>query len=119
MASSLLYNHQDPKYFYLQNDKHYSQRHFDFIKQSLENLQKALLPFHTQILIVEEEAINVFEKLNNLVNIHGVFSHQETGLQITYDRDLQVAQYFKVHNIKWTESINNGVIRGIQNRKTW
>ena len=103
----------------LQNDYHYSQRHFDFIKQSLQTLQKALLPFHTQILIVEEEALQVFEKLNNLINIHGVYSHQETGLKITYDRDLQVAQYFKVHNIKWTESINNGVIRGIRNRKTW
>ena len=103
----------------LQNDMHYSKRHFDFIKQSLQNLQKALLPYHTQILIVEEEALTVFEKLNNLVNIHGVFSHQETGLKITYDRDLQISQYFKIHNIKWTESINNGVIRGIKNRKTW
>ena len=32
----------------LMKDYHYSQRHFDFIKQSLEALQKELLKYHTQ-----------------------------------------------------------------------
>lgn len=103
----------------LQNDIHYSKRHFDFIKQSLKALQKALLPFHTQLLIVEDEAITVFEKLNNLINIHAIYSHQETGIKRTYERDIQLSQYFNVSNIRWFESINNGIIRGIQNRKNW
>jgi deoxyribodipyrimidine photo-lyase len=103
----------------LQNDIHYSKRHFDFIKQSLKALQKALLPFHTQLLIVEDEAITVFEKLNNLINIHAIYSHQETGIKRTYERDIQLSQYFNVSNIRWFESINNGIIRGKQNRKNW
>ena len=51
----------------LQQDIHYSERHFDFIKQSLVELQNELLPYHTQILIVEEEALVVFKKLIELV----------------------------------------------------
>jgi len=79
----------------LMKDCHYSQRHFDFIKQSLEALQKQLLPFHTQILIVEGEAIAIFEKLTKLISIRAVYSHQETGIKLTYDRDLAVAEFLK------------------------
>ena len=103
----------------LQNDPHYSQRHFDFIKQSLEELQSELLPYHTQILIVEEEAVTVFKKLIELIPIRGIYTHQETGIKVTYDRDLAVAEILKEHGIPWFECITNGVIRGLQNRKHW
>ncbi|HBK83668.1 MAG TPA: deoxyribodipyrimidine photolyase, partial [Flavobacterium sp.] len=103
----------------LLNDIHYSKRHFDFIKQSLESLQKELLPYHTQILIVQGEVMEVFEKLNQLLSIHAVYSHQETGIKITFDRDISMATFFKSHNIPWFQSIHNGVIRGIKNRKHW
>ena len=101
----------------LLKDYHYSQRHFDFIKQSLEALQKELLPFHTQILIVQGEAVAVFEKLSSLISIKSVYSHQETGIKITFDRDLAVAKFLKEKGIIWNEYITNGVIRGIKNRK--
>lgn len=83
----------------LQNDSHYSQRHFDFIKQSLAELQTELLPYHTQILVVEEEAVVVFKKLIETLSIRGIYSHQETGLKVTYDRDLAVAEMLKEHGI--------------------
>ena len=57
----------------LMKDYHYSQRHFDFIKQSLEALQKELLKYHTQILIVKGEAVAVFEKLTKLISIRAVY----------------------------------------------
>ena len=103
----------------LLKDIHYSQRHFDFIKQSLESLQKDLIQYHTQILIVKGEALSIFKKLNQLISINAVYSHQETGIKITYDRDKDLALYFNKHSIPWYESINNGVIRGIENRKKW
>lgn len=102
----------------LLKDIHYSQRHFDFIKQSLESLQKELLQYHTQILIVEGEALTIFKKLKEVMSIHAVYSHQETGIKVTYDRDKQINAFLNKHEIPWYESINNGVIRGIKNRKT-
>src|SRR5574343_44020 len=103
----------------LMNDYHYSQRHFDFIKQSLEALQKELQKYHTQILIVQGEAVVVFEKLSKLISIREIYSHQETGIKLTYERDLAVADLLEEKGIIWKEYITNGVIRGIKNRKTW
>lgn len=103
----------------LLNDHHYSQRHFDFIKQSLEELQNQLKPFQTQILVIESEVVEVFEKINQIQPISTIYSHQETGIQLTFDRDKAVASLCKKHKIVWNEYITNGVKRGLSNRATW
>lgn len=101
------------------NDIHYSQMHINFIKQSLVDMQRQLQPFDTQICVVEEEALAVLTKLHSVHSIQDLFSYQETGMKITYDRDKAVAKWCKTANIKWTECIQNGVFRGRQNRKYW
>jgi deoxyribodipyrimidine photo-lyase len=103
----------------VQKEAHYSKRHFDFIKQCLQELQQQLLKYHTQILITEGEAIDVFSKLFSLVNVSQIHSHQETGINLTYQRDLKLKSFFKEQNIIWNEYINNGVFRGRKNRATW
>lgn len=100
-------------------DSHYSQRHFDFIKQSLTNINQTLKLQKTEILVAEGEAIKVFEKLNAEVKISQLFSHQETGLAVTFNRDKNIAQFCKNNTITWNEYITNGVKRGLSNRKTW
>ena len=89
----------------LMNDYHYSQRHFDFIKQSLENINQTLKLQNVEVLVVEEEAVSVFEKLNSEIKINQIFSHQETGIKITYDRDKSFARYCKNNFINWQENI--------------
>ena len=100
-------------------DKHYSKKHFDFIKQSLADLQNQLNSFDTKILVVQAEIIPLFEKLQNTEAISAIFSYQETGMQITYTRDKKVAKWCKKHRINWQESIQNGVLRGLKNREGW
>ena len=103
----------------LVSDPHYSQRHFDFIKQSLEELQKQLKPYETQILILESEVVDAFEKINQMQPISTIYSHQETGIQLTFNRDKAVMAFCKKHKIVWNEYITNGVKRGLSNRATW
>ena len=103
----------------LQNDYHYSQRHFDFVKQSLEALQTELSLYDTKILIIEGEVVEIFKKLHDLLAIESVFSSQETGIKITFDRDIAISKWFKQQNIVWHEFITNGIIRGLKNRKAW
>lgn len=110
----------------LLEDNHYSKRHFNFIKESLQDLQEQLHKFHTQILILQDEVVPVFETLLKHVKIHTVFSHQETGLRITYDRDLKLEAFAEALKIKspenkfgWVEFVNNGVQRGLKNRNGW
>ncbi|WP_127844838.1 cryptochrome/deoxyribodipyrimidine photo-lyase family protein [Psychroflexus aestuariivivens] len=101
------------------SDNHYSERHFRFIKQSLLELQKELANYQTQVLVVHGEANSVFEKLDEIEKIQTVFSHQETGIKITYQRDLELKKFFQKKDITWKESTTNGVFRGLKNRKKW
>lgn len=110
----------------LLKDKHYSERHWNFVKESLCYLQKQLSGYHTEILVVEGEVLPVFKTLLEHLKIHTVFSHQETGLRITYDRDLALesyAKYLKKDHLDkkfgWIEFCNNGVQRGLRNRNGW
>jgi deoxyribodipyrimidine photo-lyase len=103
----------------LYSQPHYSQRHWRFVWQSLLALNKQLKPYKTSVLILEGEAVDVLNKLNKHWPITNLFSHEETGLAITYTRDKRVANWCKTNKINWCEYQNNGVIRGKKNRENW
>ena len=103
----------------IENDIHYSKRHFRFIKQSILEMNSLLAEYNTEILAIHGYVIQSLQSINDYYKISNIFSHQETGIKITYDRDKAVAKYCKNKNIKWIENINNGVFRGITNRKKW
>jgi deoxyribodipyrimidine photo-lyase len=111
----LLYAFEDT----LINDHHYSERHWNFIKQSLEDINEGLKVYNTKVLAVNSEVIPCFNQLQNYFKIDHIYSHQETGLLITYNRDKDVNRYCKNNSIEWTENINNGVLRGLLNREDW
>lgn len=103
----------------LQNDKHYSERHFRFIKQSISEMNGLLADYHTEVLSLHGEVIECFETLQSHFEIIEVYSHQETGIRLTFDRDKAFTLYCKTQNIRWIENVNNGVFRGIKNRNNW
>jgi deoxyribodipyrimidine photo-lyase len=103
----------------LQEDTHYSERHWNFIKQSLVDINEDLLKYNTKVLTVDSEVVNAFNQLQNYYKIDTVFSHQETGLLITYNRDKDFKRFCRNNSINWKENNNNGVLRGILNRDDW
>lgn len=103
----------------LLNDMHYSERHWNFIKESLRDLNKKLDNYNTKVLVVQSDIISVFNTLFEHYNISEVFSHKETGLLVTYNRDKAFNRYCKNNLINWTEKNNNGVKRGLKNREQW
>ena len=111
----LLYSFE-PK---LVNDPHYSQRHWDFIKQSLVDLNNELTAYNSKVLVVQSDIISVINQLLSQYNIADIYSHQETGLLVTYERDKSFKRFCKNNLITWHEVINNGVYRGLENRDTW
>jgi deoxyribodipyrimidine photo-lyase len=103
----------------LKNEGHYSERHFNFIKQSLAEMQNLLLPHHTQILVIEGEVVEALQQIHELYPISRLYSHIETGLMLTFLRDKLVTKFCNEHNIIWDESPQNGVFRGLKNREFW
>ena len=102
----------------IQNN-HFSKRHLNFIKQSLEDLNQRLAKFNTEILTVCGEVQSNFEKLSKYFLIEKVYSHYETGIDITYKRDKKMAKWFVENKIRWYEKRQQGVFRGIADRKNW
>jgi deoxyribodipyrimidine photo-lyase len=94
-------------------------RHWRFVYQSLQEMQSKLSELNAQIYIFHQEAINVFEKINEKYNIKYIFSHQETGNKLTYDRDLLVKQFCLNQSVDWKEYQQNGVVRKLKSRKDW
>ena len=94
-------------------------RHWRFVYQSLQDLQLKLKRFNTQISIFHDEAFAVFEKIAEHYTIKNIFSHQEIGNRITYDRDIVVQKFCFEKNIDWNEYQHNGVIRKLKSRKNW
>ena len=103
----------------LMNDEHYSQRHWDFIKQSIVDLNKQLLPYNSKVLAVNSDIIAAINQLLSNYKINNIYSHQETGILVTYERDKSFKRFCKNNWINWHENINNGVQRGLKNRDHW
>lgn len=94
-------------------------RHWRFVYESLQDLQSKLVEFKSQVYIFHSEALSVFENLKQHYNIDSIFSHQEIGNRITYNRDIAVKEFCMENNIVWKEFPHNGVIRKLKSRKNW
>ncbi|BAO76923.1 cryptochrome/deoxyribodipyrimidine photo-lyase family protein [Winogradskyella sp. PG-2] len=105
--------------FILLNDEHYSKRHFNFIKESISDLNKQLESYNTKVLAIDCDIQSAFNILQEFYRIDTVYSHVETGLLITYNRDKEFKRYCRNNFIQWQENKNNGVERGLVNRDNW
>ena len=104
---------------FLMEDPHYDKRHWKFVKDSLHDMNNRLKSVQTKVLTVQNNLDQVIEILEKKYTITGLYSHQETGLKITFDRDKKMSQLCRNKQIRWSESVNNGVWRGRTNRNNW
>ena len=100
-------------------DQHTSARHWHFISESLDDFDHFLTSFDTKILRAHSEVIKAFRELLVQFDIQQVFSYQETGIKLTYDRDRAVSAFLRQSAIAWTEFRSNGVERGLTHRLGW
>ena len=103
----------------LLEDVHYNERHWNFIKSSLIDINQDLAQHNTKVLVVNSDVIAAFNLIQSRYHIDAIFSHQETGLKVTYERDKIVSRYCRNNIVTWNEYVSNGVLRGIQNRDQW
>jgi deoxyribodipyrimidine photo-lyase len=94
-------------------------RHWRFVYQSLMYLQKKLQSFQTRIHIFHKNAPEVFDDLLSIYHLNTVYSHQETGNLISFNRDIILSKFLAKHQINQVECIQNGVIRKLKSRKKW
>jgi deoxyribodipyrimidine photo-lyase len=94
-------------------------RHWRFIYESIQELQKKLNPSNNKIYFFHNEAELVFSEISKIFEVKTIFSHQEIGNKITFDRDIRMQQIFQENNIIWKEFQLHGVIRKLKTRQNW
>ncbi len=96
-----------------------SGRHWAFVRESLAQLQDELGALGQSLVIRVGDCVGVLDVLRRHKGIAALWSHQETGNDWTYKRDLRVKAYCKDHSIIWNEPRQSGVIRRIDTRNGW
>ena len=94
-------------------------RHWGFIHDCLGPLRGELARLGQPLVIRVGEAVEVLGELITTHRIGAVWSHQETGNDWTFRRDLAVGALLRERGIPWHERRQHGVVRGLANRDRW
>ena len=113
---TLLFYLFEPK---LYSENHYSERHWNFIKESITDLNTQLKKYETKIHVYRLNPVNFLKKIIKKYRVNKIYSHIETGIDFTYKRDIDVKKFCKKNVIEWVEEVRNGVFRGRKNRVNW
>ena len=103
----------------LLENPHYRRRHWRFISQSLDDMDLQLARYGQQLLRLQCSALQMLDAIHRQLGIAAVYSHEETGLAVTFDRDREVADWLRTRDIAWQEFPSNGVERGRRDRDGW
>tara|TARA_B100000965_G_scaffold332170_1_gene296585 strand:+ start:709 stop:2214 length:1506 start_codon:yes stop_codon:yes gene_type:complete len=103
----------------LWKQKPYSDRQWQFCKESLLDLSDSLKKIGQPLIIRTGKVIEIFEEISKKFNIKFIYSHQETGDYFTYKRDQEVRKWALMKNIIWKEYLQFSVFRGKLDRNNW
>lgn len=96
-----------------------SLRHLQFQFHSILQLNQKLAASKKEVILYYAEALEVFRSISKVYVVKNIFSYQESGIPLTFERDKAVANYCKEHQIHWQEFQRDGVQRAIPNRMHW
>lgn len=96
-----------------------SSRQWQFVKQALQLLHQQLLTLGQGLLVRRGRAEQVIADVCREFAIHHIASHEETGTDWTYQRDLAVAAMCKHQQLHWQEYRQFAVFRPLTNRDDW
>lgn len=94
-------------------------RHLQFCYHSIRAMNEELAFFNKRVEICYGKATDVFEELIRTFDLNEVFSHRESGVLQSWERDKSVAKLLSRNQIKWSEFQRDGILRGIKNRDQW
>lgn len=93
--------------------------HAVFLEQSLRELHRNLERRGLPLVCRRGSLPQVLEELHQQWPFTSLWSHQETGNWLTYQRDLRVGRWCRQYDIEWHELPQNGVVRRLKNRQGW
>ncbi len=96
-----------------------SLRHLQFCYHSVLDMNKSLQNCQRRVDMCHADAVEVFDYCLKHYEVQQVFSYQESGIQLTWNRDKAIAQLLRKHRVHWHEFKRDGIVRGISHREGW
>ena len=96
-----------------------SERHWSFVSETLAGLRTDLARLGQPLVVRFGPIVDVLHGLEQAGVLHALWSHQETGNDWTYQRDLKVAAWCREQGVPWTQVQNHGVWRKLRSRDGW
>lgn len=97
--------------------------HLEFVAQGARSLDRALRARGSRLLVRVGEMPRVLEELERELapagGIAALWSHQECGGRVSYERDLRVERWCRERGLPWHERCQDGVQRRLATRDGW
>ena len=96
-----------------------SARHWEFVHECLIDLRSALHELGQPLIVRRGSVIDVLADFRAVYQISGLYSHEETGNNWTFERDQKVAAWCVQNAIPWYETQQHGTQRRLTSRNGW
>ena len=96
-----------------------SGRHYDFLCETLADLDRSLRARGSRLVVRTGAAVAVLRDLHAAHGISGLHAHEETGNQWSFDRDNAVRRWARQAGVPVHEKRQHGVWRALDNRNGW
>ncbi len=96
-----------------------SQQHYQFLLESLRDLDNDLQLLGGKLEILAGEVSITLSRLFQLAPFENIYSHEETGNGLSYQRDRGVAEWCREHDVAWHQYAQFGVVRRLKTRNLW
>ncbi len=93
--------------------------HVVFANESLVELRERLRALGGDLVLRLGRMPEVLDALHAVHRFDRLWSHEETGLGVTYDRDRRVRRWCRSHGVAWEERSQFGVFRARARRDGW
>lgn len=90
-----------------------------FINECLSDLDQALSARGSPLLAQHGDSVMIFQRLLDTFGPFTLYSHEETGNSLSYERDKRVAEWCRANGIVWKEFPANAVVRRLSSRDAW
>jgi deoxyribodipyrimidine photo-lyase len=94
-------------------------QHYQFLLESLREVDSALKSLGGKLHIVTGDATGVLDRLFQSAPFENLYSHEETGNGISYQRDRAVTKWCRERGVTWHQYAQFGVVRRLKTRNFW
>ncbi|PKO55761.1 MAG: deoxyribodipyrimidine photolyase, partial [Betaproteobacteria bacterium HGW-Betaproteobacteria-21] len=96
-----------------------ARQHYHFILECLREVYRALREHGGRVHVVCGELTDVLTRLHAAAPFDALYAHEETGNDLSFQRDRAVARWCRSRGVQWQEFPQFGVVRRLRNRDEW